>query len=187
MSLLSPAAPEASACSAAGIRWALEDLVASCLHHRQWHEVQARSKLAPACLGLPVCACPPACLLHMKSVFVTGYALCLFSTSCVYSDSQDCSCLLYMKSVFVTGYALCHFPISCVFPRPWPPPVCLSEAVAVAAPCDFPRPWPWPPPVCLSEAEAAPPCVFPRPRPRTRTRTPHQHTCRAGAGPAIRT
>lgn len=52
VSLLSPAAPEASACSVGGIRWALEDLVASCLHHRQWHEVQARSKLVPACLGL---------------------------------------------------------------------------------------------------------------------------------------
>ena len=46
--LLNPAAPEASACSAAGIHWALEDLVASCLHHRQWREVQARSKLPPA-------------------------------------------------------------------------------------------------------------------------------------------
>ena len=54
VSLLSPAAPEASACSVAGIRWALEDLVASCLHHRQWHEVQARSKLAPS-LFMPVC------------------------------------------------------------------------------------------------------------------------------------
>ena len=117
VSLLSPAAPEASACSVAGIRWALEDLVASCLHHRQWHEVQARSKLVHACLGLSALARlglrragsgppparpvlrragsrpPPACLLHMKSVFVTGYALCLFPTSCVYSDSQDCSCL----------------------------------------------------------------------------------------------
>ena len=95
VSLLSPVAPEASACSAAGIHWALEDLVASCLHHRQWHEVQARSKLAHACL--PACSCPsrppPARLLHMKSVFVTGYSLCLFATSCVYSDLQDCSCL----------------------------------------------------------------------------------------------
>ena len=54
VSLLSPAAPEASACSVAGIRWALEDLVASCLHHRQWHEVQARSKLAPS-LFMPPC------------------------------------------------------------------------------------------------------------------------------------
>ena len=97
VSLLSPAAPEASACSVAGIRWALEDLVASCLHHRQWHEVQARSKLVHARLPalarpdrlLPACSC----LLHMKSVFVAGYALCLFPTSCVYSDSQDCSCL----------------------------------------------------------------------------------------------
>ena len=101
VSLLSPAAPEASACSAAGIHWALEDLVASCLHHRQWHEVQARSKLVPACL--PVCSCPsrppPARLLHMKSVFVTGYTLCLFPTSCVYSDSQDCSCLRRVGSV----------------------------------------------------------------------------------------
>ena len=74
MALLNPAAPEASACSAAGIHWALEDLVASCLHHRQWHEVQARSKLVHACLGLllpvqtascpllpaPARSCPPA-------------------------------------------------------------------------------------------------------------------------------
>ena len=156
VSLLSPAAPEASACSAAGIHWALEDLVASCLHHRQWYEVQARSKLVHACLSalarpgrlLPACSCPsrpppaclpaphevgvchrlcpvsfhdfvclfgfarllvpapsrlrassclsrpaPACLLHTKLVFVAGYALCLFPTSCVYSDLQDCSCL----------------------------------------------------------------------------------------------
>ena len=56
------------------------DQVASCLHHRQWLEVQARSK-------------HPLSLLHMKSVFVTGYALCLFPTSCVYSDLQDYSCL----------------------------------------------------------------------------------------------
>ena len=60
VSLLSPAAPEASACSVAGIRWALEDLVASCLHHRQWHEVQARSKLAPS-LFMPPCLSAPAC------------------------------------------------------------------------------------------------------------------------------
>ena len=65
VALLNPAAPEASACSAAGIHWALEDLVASCLHHRQWHEVQARSK-PPLCLSTaPACACPampvPAC------------------------------------------------------------------------------------------------------------------------------
>ena len=45
------------------------DQVASCLHHRQWLEVQARSK-------------HPLSLLHTKSVFVTGYALCLFLTSC---------------------------------------------------------------------------------------------------------
>ena len=94
VSLLSPAAPEASACSVAGIRWALEDLVASCLHHRQWHEVQARSKLAPSlfmppCLsalarpGLSALARPG--LLHTKSVFVTGYGLCHFLTSCVFS------------------------------------------------------------------------------------------------------
>ena len=104
VSLLSPAAPEASACSVAGIHWALEDLVASCLHHRQWHEVQARSKLVHARLPalarpdrlLPACSClrqACSCLLYMKSVFVTGYALCLFTTSCVYSDLQDCSCL----------------------------------------------------------------------------------------------
>ena len=60
--------------------------------------------LLQACSCLPVCSCPsrppPACLpaccsclLHTKSVFVTGYALCLFPTSCVYSDLQDCSCL----------------------------------------------------------------------------------------------
>ena len=76
----------------------------------------------------------------MKSVFVTGYALCLFPTSCVFSDSQDCSCLrragsrsapclLHMKSVFVTGYALCHLATSCVFPRRCVLFVCLFEVV----------------------------------------------------------
>ena len=116
----------------------------------------------------------PARLLHTKSVFVTGYALCLFPTSCVYSDSQDCSCLrrvgsvslpvclglllpaparlLHMKSVFVAGYALCHFPTSCVFPRPWPRP----------PPCDFPRPRPR-----LRPRRA--PCDFLRQHPHTRT------------------
>ena len=143
VSLLSPAAPEASACSAAGIHWALEDLVASCLHHRQWHEVQARSKLVPACL--PVCSCPsrppPARLLHMKSVFVTGYTLCLFPTSCVYSDSQDCSCLRRVGSVSLPvclglllpaphEVGVCHR----LCPVSFPDFVCLSEAVAEAAP-----------------------------------------------------
>ena len=44
---------------------------------------------------MPVClsALARPGLLHTKSVFVTGYALCHFLTSCVYSDSQDCSCL----------------------------------------------------------------------------------------------
>ena len=112
VSLLSPAAPEASACSAAGIHWALEDLVASCLHHRQWHEVQARSKLAP-------------CLLHMKSVFVTGYALCLFPTSCVYSDSQDCSCLRRAGSVSLpVCLGLLLLAPSVLFPAPHEVGVC---------------------------------------------------------------
>ena len=112
---------------------------------------------------LQACSCPssPApsrlqaasCLLHTKSVFVAGYALCLFPTSCVYSDSQDCSCLrragsrpapglLYMKSVFVTGYALCHFPTSCVFPRPWPRPRPRPSAHAVRGPVSRPPLYP---------------------------------------------
>ena len=99
VALLNPAAPEASACSAAGIRWALEDLVASCLHHRQWHEVQARSTLPPA---RPSHACS-----HSR--------LPSYACSC---PGHACSCLLHMKSVFVTGYALCLFPTSCDFPRP---------------------------------------------------------------------
>ena len=53
--------------------------------------------LPPACLGLsrpvPSRLQAASCLLYMKSVFVTGSALCLFPTSCVYSDLQDCSCL----------------------------------------------------------------------------------------------
>ena len=123
VSLLSPAAPEASVCSAAGIHWALEDLVASCLHHRQWHEVQARSKLAPS-LFMPVClsALARPGLLHTKSVFVTGYALCHFLTSCVYSDSQDCSCLRRAGSRPAPARA-----------RPHRAPLCLSEPVAEAA------------------------------------------------------
>ena len=145
VSLLSPAAPEASACSVAGIRWALEDLVASCLHHRQWHEVQARSKLAPSlfmppCLSalarpglsrpaparLPACSYPPAphevgvchrlCPVSFSNfVCLFGFARLLVSAP---SRLQACSCPLYMKSVFVTGYGLCHFPTSCDFPSP---------------------------------------------------------------------
>ena len=55
------------------------DQVASCLHHRQWLEVQARSK-------------HPLSLLHMKSVFVTGYALCLFPTSCDFPRPRPSPC-----------------------------------------------------------------------------------------------
>ena len=127
VSLLSPAAPEASACSVAGIRWALEDLVASCLHHRQWHEVQARSKLVHACLGLCRAGSrpPPARLLHMKSVFVAGYALCLFSTSCVYSDLQDCSCLRRAGSVSLpVCLGLLLLAPSVLFPAPHEVGVC---------------------------------------------------------------
>ena len=236
VSLLSPVAPEASACSAAGIHWALEDLVASCLHHRQWHEVQARSKLAPARSRLPApacscpsrpapgllpsacscpsrppphevgvcrrlcpvsfpdfvclfgfarllvsapsrlqaCSCPPACsrlpaphevgVCHRLCPVSFSNFVCLFGLARLLvsapSRLQACSCPLYMKSVFVTGYALCHFPTSCDFPRPWPPPVCLSVAVAVAAP------------VCLSEAVAVPQRLYPHPRAHPRTR-PH--------------
>ena len=76
------------------------DQVASCLHHRQWLEVRARSK-------------HPLSLLHMKSVFVTGYALCLFPTSCVFPRPR-------------TRPPPCDFPRPrtrpppCVFPRPPP-------------------------------------------------------------------
>ena len=74
----------------------------------------------PACLLLPVQAasCPPARpgpsrpsparLLHMKSVFVTGYGLCHFLTSCVFPRPRP--------------PPVCHFPTSCDFPRPWPRP-----------------------------------------------------------------
>ena len=151
--LQEPAAPEASACSAAGIHWALEDLVASCLHHRQWHEVQARSKLAPSLFM-------PACLLHMKSVFVTGYALCLFATSCVYSDSQDCSCLRRAGS------------------RPAPARSTRSRCLSQVMPCVISR---------LRVTfrgrgrgrgrGRAPPCVCPSPRTRPRTRTPAHMQC----------
>ena len=55
------------------------DQVASCLHHRQWLEVQARSK-------------HPLSLLHTKSVFVTGYALCLFLTSCDFPRPRPRPC-----------------------------------------------------------------------------------------------
>ena len=199
MALLNPAAPEASACSAAGIHWALEDLVASCLHHRQWHEVQARSKLAPslfmpACLSalarpgrlLPACSsrpvqavsCPPAphevgvChrlwpVSFPDFVCLFGFARLLVSAP---SRLQACSCLLHMKSVFVTGYGLCHFLTSCVFPRPWPRP-----------PCDFPRPWPRP---CPRAPASCPPVSV---RARGRGRAPAPRTsAHAVRGPVSR-
>ena len=216
MSLLSPAAPEASVCSAAGIHWALEDLVASCLHHRQWHEVQARSKLAPslfmppclsalarpgrllpACLLLPVQAClglllpaparsyPPAphevgvChrlwpVSFPDFVCLFGFARLLVSAP---SRLQACSCPLYMKSVFVTGYGLCHFPTSCDFPRPWPRPPCdFPRPCPRRAPCDFPRP----PPRVSFRGRGRPRVTF---RGRAPGGTPeHQRTCSAGAG-----
>ena len=177
VSLLSPAAPEASACSAAGIHWALEDLVASCLHHRQWHEVQARSKLVHACLSalappdrlLPalhevgVChrLCPVSfldfvCLFGFARLFVSAPSR-LRASSCL---SRPCSCLLHTKSVFVTGYALCHFPTSCDFPTPWPHPRVTFRGRA---------------------------CARVAPRVSVRGRAPagtptHQRTCSAGAG-----
>ena len=49
-----------------------------------------------------------SCLLHMKSVFVTGYGLCHFLTSCVFPRPRP--------------PPVCHFPTSCDFPRPWPRP-----------------------------------------------------------------
>ena len=109
------------------------------------------------CLFLLAPTC--ASLLYMKSVFVTGYALCLFATSCVFPrrcvpflclfvsavvlqaapsllfPAPACAYLLHMKSVFVTGYALCLFLTSCDFPwlRTRPPPVCLPVAADEAA------------------------------------------------------
>ena len=194
VALLNPAAPEASACSAAGIHWALEDLVGSCLHHRQWHEVQARSKPPPClsrsapvrpclfplastqlclflsgpCLRLLVQACsmpPPheVGVCHRLCAVSFSNFLCLFGFARLLVPAPSrlqvcsmppptCAYLLHMKSVFVTGYALCLFPTSCVFPRPRPRPR--------RAPCDFPRPWP-------------PPRDFPRPH----TRAPAQIQC----------
>ena len=84
------------------------DQVASCLHHRQWLEVQARSK-------------HPLSLLHMKSVFVTGYALCLFPTSCDFPRPR---------------------PPPCDFPWPRPRTPCDFPRPRPRTPCDFPRPRP---------------------------------------------
>ena len=86
------------------------DQVASCLHHRQWLEVRARSK-------------HPLSLLHMKSVFVTGYALCLFLTSCDFPRPRP-------------------RPPPCVFPRPRPRTPCDFPRPRPRTPCDFPRPRP---------------------------------------------
>ncbi len=80
---------------------------------------------------LQACSCP----LYMKSVFVTGYGLCHFPTSCDFPRPWP--------------RPPCDFPrpcprrAPCDFPRP--PPVCLSEAAPAPASCpprDFP--WPWP-------------------------------------------
>ena len=168
VSLLSPAAPEASACSAAGIHWALEDLVASCLHHRQWYEVQARSKLVHACLSalarpgrlLPACSCPsrppPACLPAPHEVGVCHRLcpvsfhdfVCLFGFARLLvpapSRLQAASYLptparlLHTKSVFVAGYALCHFPTLCDFPRPRPRPSTHAVRGPVSRPPLYP-------------------------------------------------
>ena len=76
-----------------------------------------------------------SCPLYMKSVFVTGYGLCHFPTSCDFPRPWP--------------RPPCDFPrpcprrAPCDFPRP--PPVCLSEAAPAPASCpprDFP--WPWP-------------------------------------------
>ena len=61
-----------------------------------------------------------SCLLHMKSVFVTGYGLCHFPTSCDFPRPWPRP--------------------PCDFPRPCPR----------RAPCVFPRPRPRPPCVCPS-------------------------------------
>ena len=74
------------------------DQVASCLHHRQWLEVRARSKHPPS-------------LLHMKSVFVTGYALCLFPTSCDFPRPRPPPCDFPRPR-----------PRPCDFPWPWTRP-----------------------------------------------------------------
>ena len=164
------------------------------------------SLFMPACLSAPArpglllpvqaASCPsrpaPACLLHTKSVFVTGYALCLFPTSCDFP--RRCAhflCLFVSVIVLQTAPSLlmpalarpglllpalhevgvCHR----LCPVSFPDFVCLSEAEAVPASCPvcvFPRPRPCP---------RRPPCVCPRPRTSTRAPAP-QRTCSAGAG-----
>ena len=122
------------------------DQVASCLHHRQWLEVQARSK-------------HPLSLLHTKLVFVTGYALCLFLTSCDFPRLRTRS-----------------------------PPVCLSEAEAeaeaapaclpvaadeAAPPCVFP--WPRTRPRAPAPAHMQSGGRFPGPRTTRQTGVTSQH------------
>ena len=104
----------------------LADQVASCLHHRQWLEVQARSK-------------HPLSLLHMKSVFVTGYALCLFPTSCDFP--RPCPPRDFPRPCPPRG-----FPRPCPprgFPRPCPPRgfprPCPLVRVPLSAPGGTPR------------------------------------------------
>ena len=109
------------ACSCLPARLLLPVQAASCPPAP--HEVGVCHRLCPVSFSNFVClfgfarllvsapsrlqAC--SCLLHMKSVFVTGYALCLFATSC-------------------------DFPRPRPRTRPWPrPPVCLSEPADEAA------------------------------------------------------
>ena len=120
-----------------------------------------------ACLGrlLPGHACSclrEACsrLLYMKSVFVTGYALCLFPTSCVYSDSQDCSCLRRAGS------------------RPAPARSTRSRCLSQVMACVISRLR-----VTFRGRGRGRARVVPRVSFRGRAPAPpHQHTCRAGAG-----
>ena len=96
--------------------------VCSCPSRPAPHEVGVCHRLCPVSFPDFVClfgfarllvsapsrlqAC--SCLLHMKSVFVTGYGLCHFLTSCVFPRPRP--------------PPVCHFPTSCDFPRPWPRP-----------------------------------------------------------------
>ena len=90
--------------------WLFEAVRALPVSFRIRKTARACAELAPARPGL----------LHMKSVFVTGYALCLFATSCGFSRPR--------------APFLCHLATSCVFPRPRPRPFPHPRTRAPARP-----------------------------------------------------
>ena len=105
----------------------------------------------------------------MKSVFVTGYALCHFSTSCVYSDSQDYSCLRRAGS----GPLPACLGLAPACSRPPPHEVGVCHRLCPVSFSDF---------VCLSEAVRALPVSF-----RIRNRAPDcaklAHACSCPSRP----